>query len=122
MSTANYNRKPTNMGLGPAYTDDTVNPFGGRCALANSMNKNIRNYPYYGGQVKNPCMSGLYMAHDEFMMPGMNWCGIRKNRVYPEFQYGFLDPTYSSSPHIPANEVLPGANNYMKRFLYNNAI
>lgn len=116
-----YNYKPNNLGLGPAYTDDRANPYGGACVLTNHMNKTVREHPFYGGEMKNLCAYPMYMPQSE-TMPGMNWCGIRKNTIYPEFKNGFLDTTFNSSQHIPTKDILPGANNVMKRFVYNNSL
>jgi len=111
-----------NTHLYPELTDPQSFPYGGVNSTPNYQ-KALREGVPYGGPYGNndQCMRPMYMPQSD-TMPGMNWSGIRKNTVYPEFQYGNLDKTYDSGQHIATKDILPGANNVMKRVMYNNVL
>ena len=65
----------------------------------------------------------------QVLMPSMNYIGVRKNKVYPEAKFGFLDKDYSSSLTRPEKDILLppptytiGNNRPLTSTRYNNAL
>lgn len=126
------------------YKMATPNPFSGvrgnfgkPADLTMNINKPTQSERYiydrldeiqHGGD--NSLLMNAMVNDMKVMMPGLNYVGVRKNKVYPEAKAGFMDKNYSSSRSAPQEDILLPPPTFtigsdgrpLTRTLFNNAL